>query len=389
MKSLRIVLVLPDPPLPFGNAGARWFYVLLKELVARGHRVTAISGAAHSAEVERVKELFPNGSYDVRCFPSEGGGWRGRLQRLRQPYSYVYSQAMRRALDAELARGFDILHLEQLWSGWLGLPHRHRTLINIHYSFSIDQSGRPAASWSERVARFRARRAERFLLRQYPHICTLSSRLRDYVKRINPAAGLHTIPLGLDCGLYPFEAPAAAEPLVGLIGSFNWTPSYLAAERLLNSLWPKIRASRPDARLMLVGRQARAAFASYASDPSIRIEENVPEIIPFFRQMAVMLYAPSVGSGMKTKILEAFALGTPVVTNAEGVEGLPVRDGVHAGLAEDDAGLVDRTVHLLGSQQRRQAQVLEARQLVESFCHPRNTVDQVEAAYGQILKSVR
>ena len=60
-----------------------------------------------------------------------------------------------------------------------------------------------------------------------------------------------------------------------------------------------------------------------------------------------MVYAPSRGSGMKIKILEAMASGVPVVTTSEGVEGLPAVDGVHAGVCEDDAGLIDRTVALL------------------------------------------
>ena len=55
-----------------------------------------------------------------------------------------------------------------------------------------------------------------------------------------------------------------------------------------------------------------------------------------------MVYAPSRGSGMKIKILEAMAFGVPVVTTSEGVEGFPAVDGVHAGVCEDDAGLIER-----------------------------------------------
>ena len=39
MTARRVVLVLPDPPLPFGNAAARWFWVLVKGLHERGHEV--------------------------------------------------------------------------------------------------------------------------------------------------------------------------------------------------------------------------------------------------------------------------------------------------------------------------------------------------------------
>ena len=39
---MRIVVVTPAVPHPFGDTAARWFYVLITELVARGHEVVAL-----------------------------------------------------------------------------------------------------------------------------------------------------------------------------------------------------------------------------------------------------------------------------------------------------------------------------------------------------------
>lgn len=294
MKKLRVLIVLPDPPLPFGNAGARWFYVLLKELVARGHRVTVFSGCAHPGDLEKVSELFSLPKFDVRCFPSgAAGGLAGRWGRLSQPYSYLFGPALRAALENEIRLGYDILHLEQLWSGWLGIAHRRQTLINVHYSFSVDQSGHRPQGLKDRLLRLHTRRAENYLLRHYRHICTLSDRLKDFVRSVNPTASLHTVPLGLDASLYPFEEPRAIDPVVGLIGSFNWSPSFLAAQRLLDRLWPAIRARRPDAQLLIVGRQAQAAFGVQCRDDAqVQIEENVPDIIPYFEKCRLCCMRP-------------------------------------------------------------------------------------------------
>jgi hypothetical protein len=78
------------------------------------------------------------------------------------------------------------------------------------------------------------------------------------------------------------------------------------------------------------------------------------------------------------------AIGVPVVTTTEGVEGLPAVDGVHAGICDDDTGLVDRTVELLedvGLQNRRR---VAARRLVESACAPGPALDAIEAIYGRM-----
>ena len=110
----------------------------------------------------------------------------------------------------------------------------------------------------------------------------------------------------------------------------------------------------------------------------------MPDTIPYFRTIDALLYAPPRGSGMKVKVLEAFALGTSVVTNTEGIEGLPASDGVHAGVAEDDAGLIDRAVALLRDPALRESRRLAARTLLESHCGPGPTVDAVEAVHESI-----
>ena len=139
MRPLRIALVLIEPPLPFGKAAGRWFAVLLKGLVARGHRVSAFAACSSVAEIAQAHDLFPAPDYDLRLFPfPERRGWQAKVETLLHPYSYMFGPDLRAELDAELARGFDVLHLEQLWSGWLGLRHADRALVNVHYLSAID-----------------------------------------------------------------------------------------------------------------------------------------------------------------------------------------------------------------------------------------------------------
>src|ERR1700759_488474 len=63
MAARRVVLVMIEPPVPFGNAAARWYYVLLRGLVERGHRVTAFAACSKPKEVEEARALFPGPDY--------------------------------------------------------------------------------------------------------------------------------------------------------------------------------------------------------------------------------------------------------------------------------------------------------------------------------------
>lgn len=387
MSPLRIVLVLVDPPRLTGSAVGRWYYVLIKGLVERGHRVTVFVACSRKEDCEKAGTLFPAPKYDLRCYEfSRGGGIISKWRSYRQPYSYVYSEAFRRDLIATLADGFDVLHLETQWGGWLGLGHEQRTLLNIHYLYEIDWAEADGGSATDRLLRRRTLAAERWLLKRYPFNRTLTPPLTAVAQRHNPAAQVETISLAFDASLCEFQAPSpvAEAPTVGLIGTFSWRPTYSAAMRLLTRLWPRIKDRVPEARLLLVGRGSRGALHEYLDQPAVEIVDEVPDVLPYLRQLDVMLYAPSRGSGMKVKILEAMAYGIPVVSTSEGVEGLQAVDGEHAGLCEDDEGLIERTVALLNDRDRAVRQSRAARKLVETDCDPTTALDALERVYRQI-----
>src|SRR4051812_11044446 len=154
MRPLRIVLVMIEPPLPFGNAAARWFYVLVKGLVARGHRVTAFAACSKPEELARARTLFPAPEYDLRLYPfPERTGWRSKRDTALRPFSYMFGADLRHDLEGVLADGFDVLHLEQLWSGWLGLEHVDRALVSVHYLACIDLGERRPRSAREALER--------------------------------------------------------------------------------------------------------------------------------------------------------------------------------------------------------------------------------------------
>jgi glycosyltransferase involved in cell wall biosynthesis len=384
MTSFRVLLVMIEPPLPFGNAAARGYYVLLKGLVDRGHQVTAFVACTSHSDLEQAEQVFPRSSYDLRCFPApRRQGVAAKVATLQRPYSYMFGPELLASLQAEAERGFDVLHLEQLWSGWAGLPWARRAVLNVHYLYEVDLGSR----WRYSRDRWLARRGARSLVGRFPTITTLTPRLSSQLRRLNPWARVRTVPLGLDSGLYPFEPcrERSGPPVVALIGSFTWLPTYEAGRRLLR-LWPEIARRVPGARLQLVGRGAGVLLDRGARAPGIDVHDSVDDVFPYFAATDVLLYAATAASGMKVKVLEAFALGVPVVTTSEGIEGLPARDGVEAGVADDDSGLIERTVALLGDPGRADRQRQAARALVESHCGPGPVLDAFEDIYRGVAR---
>jgi len=73
-----------------------------------------------------------------------------------------------------------------------------------------------------------------------------------------------------------------------------------------------------------------------------------------------------IGGGTRLKILEAMALGTPVVSTRKGAEGLDVTDGENILIADTAAGFVDAVLSLLDDSGLRARLAANARRLVET-----------------------
>ena len=392
MKPLHIVLAMIDPPLPFGGAASRGYYVLLRGLVERGHRVTAFATCDRFENIEASRALFPAPEFDLRLYPTTiEAGLLAKWRTLRQPFSYMFSERFRDDFRTVLTKGFDILHLEQLWSAWLGEGFEHKALISLHYLLEIDMADALPATLSDWRYRKLETLAERRLLRRYHYYRACTDRLAAYARLRNPKADVSTVPFGLDARLYPYreDRHGPSDPVVTLIGKMTWLPNCSAAERLLTRLWPSIKQQIPLAKLAIVGWGAREVLAAsgFNEMPDVTVLQDVPDTRPYFEAASVLLYAPGRGSGMKVKVQEAMAYGVPVVTTSEGVEGLPALDGIHAGICDDDEGLVRRTVALLSDTAQQNRHRFAARQMIEKVCDPTATLDGIEAIYDRMRKA--
>jgi glycosyltransferase involved in cell wall biosynthesis len=164
----------------------------------------------------------------------------------------------------------------------------------------------------------------------------------------------------------------------------NWTPGYLAARRLITSIFPLVKQLVPEARLLVAGWHAREALAEFVNYPDVTIVEDVSDAESYFARLRVLAYPPPQGSGVKVKVLEAMAWGIPVVTTTAGVEGIEAVDGEHCFVTDEDDVFAQRVVELLRDGNLRRALRQRARALIEEQHSPRPVVDRLEQVY-QVL----
>jgi glycosyltransferase involved in cell wall biosynthesis len=389
---MKVIVVAPSVPHPFGNTAARWFYVLITELLARGNDVVAL--VATEEPEERVAEgkqwlmkRLPTlaGKLTLHChgLKVDSVALRRKWQNLLRPHSEMLQDStLTGLLQRELAKGYDVLHLEQMFTGWLGLSVP-RALLNVHFFDAIDWAARENANLNDYKALWQARRATRRLLHGIRNVRLLTPRLKEMAESINPKGRYWVVPFALDTTLYGMQPPAQ-EPVVGMIGSMHWEPSRSAAVRLITRIWPLVKQSLPQAKLLIAGWNAGRYLQKYSSRQDFTLAENLSHPAQFFGKAAVMVYAPTQGSGMKVKVMESMAYGVPVVTTWEGVEGIDYQNGRECWVAETDEELAGKVCQLLQNPGERRQMRLAARTVIEERYSPRPVVDRMISVYQQI-----
>ena len=126
--------------------------------------------------------------------------------------------------------------------------------------------------------------------------------------------------------------PGGREHLL-FVGNFRHRPNTDAVHFFVREVLPLVRRELPCAELLLVGDHAPPEFAAYSAQ-GVRLLGYVPEIEPVFARARVFVAPIRFGAGVKGKIGEALAHGLPVVTTTVGAEGMSLRDGEEALIAD-------------------------------------------------------
>ena len=120
-------------------------------------------------------------------------------------------------------------------------------------------------------------------------------------------------------------------------GTLDYRPNIDAVEWLVDDMWPTVKARVPDAKLVVVGRSPTQAVADAVARAGGELHGDVADIRPFYWGAAVAVSPIRLGSGLRNKQLHAMASRAPLVTTPTALEGVPVKPGEHA-LVADGAG---------------------------------------------------
>ena len=150
------------------------------------------------------------------------------------------------------------------------------------------------------------------------------------------------------------------------LGSFRHDPNRVAMEWFAGQVLPLILQRAPQARLVVAGSDPPPAHAWPDFSGALELLGFVEDVREPLARYAVFVCPILSGSGVRVKLLEAFAAGIPVVSTRVGAEGLAGKDGEFCALADDPAGFADRVVALFENPRAAGEMAARARAEVEA-----------------------
>ena len=370
-ETLRVLFVSPYPICPPVHGGAVFMYQTVRELARLTdlHLIILLDFPHEQKAHQELEQICTSVEYIVR------------LEGRQKAIGSIEPHAVREFRNPDLAwlihrqiytHHIDVLQLEYTVLGQYAGEYRHIPSILFEHDIYFQSIARRLPFIGNTIERVQARweylRSLRYELRMLPHLDRVQVCSREnanYLVSFLPQLKGRVdtdLRAGISARDYAFEA-GAREPFTMLfLGSFRHLPNQQALEWFVRKVLPRIREKEPRARLIVIG-----------SDPPPRhslpeAEAGAIDLIGFVDDIRQPLARYSVfvcpilsGSGVRVKLLEAFASGIPVVSTRLGAEGLASKDGEICALADHPQDFADRVVELLRDPAKAEQMAARAR----------------------------
>lgn len=191
------------------------------------------------------------------------------------------------------------------------------------------------------------RKQELSLAANSDQVWCVTSTDKEILEREVPAAKVKVIP-----NIHPLhergKAFGAREGLL-FIGNFNHRPNKDALRFYINEIQHHLLKLLPGAKLFVVGSNMSGEVSAYASE-SVDVLGYVDDVSHLFQSARLSVAPLRYGSGMKGKIGQSLAYGLPVVTTTIGAEGMQLRDGEAAMLADEPKAFAEAIAQAYGDE---------------------------------------
>ncbi len=398
MHILLLTQVLPYPP----DSGPKIKTYHVLRYLAQRHAVHLVSFIRSEAERAHIPILHRY-CQDVRTVPIRRSRPRDGLAFARsladgRPFLVVRDDdpRMHRTV-AEVMESVpvDAVHADQLTMAQYALPlkgvHRVLDAHNAVWTIFRQMAQRTPPGprrWALDMEWRKLKRYEGEVGRRFDAVTAVSEEDREALIEAGcPASRITVIPIAVDTEeTRPVDRAPDARGILH-IGTMYWPPNIEGVLWFARRVYPLIRERMLDAPFFVVGaRPPEEIRALEAEIPGVRVTGYVEDPTPYIRESGVFIVPLHTGSGMRVKILTAWAWGIPIVSTSVGCAGIPVRPGTDILVADGEAEFAAAILRVLEDRELARNLAAAGRRYVEEQFDWRvvcRKLDQVYAGVGK------
>ncbi len=380
---MRILVIADYLPYPLIGGDRIRIYNLLRR-VARRHEVSLAAFLEKPTDIEGVEHLkqfcahVETVNFQQRSRIMKAPGMFGYALSGKPPELYLLhsDELVEKIKRLTATMDFDILQIEHARMGLylekLQSRERSKSLLMFH-NFTSQQYGRVSQIERRWDRKFRTRLDSMAMgywepryAEKFTRCATVSEADRELLLQSNPRLQVEVIPNGVDIEKYlPLPLPPKhTNPSLLFLGNMGYPPCVDAALYFCHDIFPLILQSNHAAEFWIVGRDPRPEVLEL-NNSNVHVTGRVDDVHPFYQQSPVCVVPLRAGGGTRLKILEAMALGRPVVSTTIGCEGLNVVDGEHLLIADTPTQFSEKTMNLFNDRELYQRISENGRSLVE------------------------
>ena len=401
MNCLMLTPFVPHPPV---DGGRIRIYQLLKGLSLRNtvDVLTLVDGTAESRAA--VEHLRLEG-FDVVPVAHHSPTFVAVLESLRSGHSFYgtrfASTAFAEALDARLrTRDYDIVQCEFAYTGQYAPAKRtrrgprwvldaHNVEFRLNETLAESVRGVKGAAYRTYARREqRLRRAEELdACQRVDRVVTVSDVDRRVLLGELPDLHADVVPNGVDLERFTPSPRAECEHTQGavFIGKMDYRPNVQAVQWFCAEVLPLVRRRLPEFTFTICGAPTTQSVVALAKQPGVSVTGYVPDVRPVLDEAALVVVPLRAGSGTRLKILEAWAMGRPVVATGLAAEGLEAEDGTHLLIGDTPEVFAAHTIHLAEHPDLRSRFGRAGRDLVETSYGWDTVIARLEQVYRDLL----
>ena len=394
---LRVLFVSPYPIFPPIHGGGVFMYQTALELtrLCELHLLILLDYPWQREAHREFEQQVASVEYQVRTEGKEKQF--GSI--LPHAIGEFASQEFEWRLHREMhLREIDIVQLEYTVLSQYGGDYRHLGCVlfehDIYFQSIARGSANPRGLIETGKAAYEYLRALRYELRMLPRfdrVQVCSPENANYLISFLPGLRGHIDDnrAGIATSRYEFHTNGREPETMLFLGSFRHLPNQEGLNWFARNVLPVVLEQKPKARLVIVGSEPPPRHSLPHLPDNIELRGFVEDVREPLGRYAVFVCPILSGSGMRVKLLEAFAAGIPVVSTPLGAEGLTTKDGEVCALAGDPAEFARKIVELFDDVGQAHKLACRAREQVTTTRDMRVLTGKLVDSYREILKAKR